>query len=102
MGNVSIPLSATAYQSINVTLSGRNVRLDIQQRTTGLYMTVWLDGTIVVAGIICQDRNWIVRHPYIGMPGDLAFADTQGTSDPTYDGLGTRYVLIYREGQNAR
>lgn len=29
------------------------------------------------------------------MSGDIAFFDTQGTSDPEYTGLGERWVLCY-------
>ena len=35
--------------------------------------------------------------PYLGFVGDLMFADTQGASDSSYDGLGTRYLLVYLE-----
>lgn len=98
---ISIPALPVASQSLNVTLSRQNVRLDIFQRSTGLFMNVWLNGTMIVAGAICQDRNWIVRYGYLGLPGDLSFLDTQGEDDPTYDGIGSRYLLIYQEGQNA-
>ncbi|MBO1325339.1 hypothetical protein K2X14_11630 [Acetobacter sp. TBRC 12305] len=95
-----IPINAVAYQAIKVPLSGHSVQLDIQQRSTGLYMNITLDGTLIMAGVICQDRTWIVRKAYFGMPGDLAFQDTQGTDDPVYSGLGSRFVLVYVEGQN--
>lgn len=39
--------------------------------------------------------NLIVRSAYLGFIGDLAFIDTQGTSDPIYAGLGTRFQLVY-------
>jgi hypothetical protein len=32
---------------------------------------------------------------YLGFSGDLVFVDTLGDQDPTYDGLGARYALIY-------
>jgi len=38
-----------------------------------------------------------VRNTYFGFPGDLAFIDNHGTSDPTYDGLNTRYNLLWLE-----
>ncbi|MFT9064570.1 MAG: hypothetical protein ABF430_12270 [Acetobacter persici] len=97
---VVIPLSAVAYQSLKLTLSGRAVQLDIQQRTNGLYATIWLDGTMILAGIVCQDRTWIVRRAYLGMPGDLVFIDQYGQNDPDYTGLGARYVLMYEAGKN--
>jgi hypothetical protein len=31
----------------------------------------------------------------MGFIGNLLFVDTQGSSDPTYDGLGSRFSLVY-------
>lgn len=95
-----IPLTATAFQSLKLTLSGKVVQLDIQQRSTGLYMDVWLSAKRILAGVICLNRTWLVRDAYFGMPGDLVFIDQQGSSDPEYSGLGSRYLLMYEEGKN--
>lgn len=97
-----IPVIPFASQSFNVTLSGKAVRLDIYQRSTGLFANIWLASTMILGGVLCLDRNWLVRSSYFGMPGDLAFADTQGVTDPVYTGLGTRYLLVYAEGENAQ
>lgn len=101
MPPVSIPISAVAYQQVNVPLSGNAVTLTIQQRTNGVYMDIALNGAAILAGVLCQDRTWIVRKAYLGMPGDLCFMDMQGTQDPTCDGFGSRYILVYEAGQNA-
>ena len=98
---VTIPLNAEPYQQVKVPLSGVTITLTIQERTNGLYMDVAQNGSTVRAGILCQDRTWLVRSAYLGLPGDFAFMDTQGTSDPTYDGLNSRYILIYEAGENA-
>ena len=37
---------------------------------------------------------------YLGFVGDLMFSDTQGTSDPSSPGLGTRYLLMYIEASD--
>lgn len=101
MDPVTIPLSAVAYQQIKAPLSGQSVALTIQQRTNGLYMDVILNGVQILAGVLCQDRTWLAREAYLGMPGDLCFVDTQGQTDPVYTGLGGRYALIYEAGKNA-
>ncbi|WP_291365368.1 hypothetical protein [Acetobacter sp. UBA5411] len=97
---VTIPLNATPRQSVTVPLSGSSVELEIYQLSTGLFMDVYLSGTLTIAGVLCQDRTWIIRKSCYGFPGDLSFVDTQGSSDPDYTGLTDRYVLIYQEGQN--
>lgn len=95
---VTIPLNAVASQTIQVPLSGYSVQLDIRQRSTGLFMDIYLDNTLMLAGVLCQNCTWIVREAYHGFPGDMAFVDTQGSEDPQYSGLNARWVLYYLEG----
>lgn len=92
-----IPLSPVATQVVTVSLSGQRTRLAINQRTTGLYIDVFVNDAPVILGVVCRDRTLIVRDAYLGFLGDLAFEDTAGTSDPSYTGLGTRFVLAYLE-----
>ncbi|MBO1326045.1 hypothetical protein K2X14_10235 [Acetobacter sp. TBRC 12305] len=93
-----VPLSPVAAQSVQVPLSGHMVQIDLRQNSTGLYMTLTLDGTMLLAGVLCQDRTWLVRKSYFGLPGDFAFCDMQGISDPSYTELGSRFVLVYAPG----
>ena len=39
--------------------------------------------------------NRIVRDLYLGFVGDFIWFDTQGSSDPIYMGLGSRFILVY-------
>ena len=71
--------------------------MNIYQKITGLYMDLYVDNALVIGGVICEDRNRIVRSKYLGFIGDFMFYDNHGKSDPTYDGLGNRYTLLYLE-----
>ena len=44
-----------------------------------------------------QAKNLVSLVPtaYLGFSGWLVFVDTQGSEDPQYAGLGTRWVLVY-------
>lgn len=90
-----IPLTATPYQTLNIVLDGQNIRLDVQQRRTGIYLNVWLNDVQVVAGALALTDTYIVRADYLGLPGDFAFIDLQGSDDPDYSGFGTRWFLFY-------
>ena len=90
-----IPVQAQASQIVNAQLSGQNCQLRIYQKSTGMFMDVYVGTSLIIGGVICQNLNRIVRDVYLGFVGDLAFSDTQGMDDPTYDGLGTRFLLIY-------
>ncbi|EOH6202493.1 hypothetical protein [Citrobacter sp. 50677481] len=39
----------------------------------------------------------MVRYRYLGFSGDLVFLDNAGQLDPSYEGLGGRFVLYYIE-----
>lgn len=58
-------------------------------------MDLTVDGAVIMTGVICRDRVRIVRYTYLGFVGDLSFYDTEGATDPTHSGFGTRYQLLY-------
>lgn len=90
-----IPTQPLARQSLQVTLDGQNASLTIYQTAYGLFMDVYLNGSIVAAGVICENLNRIVRSLYLGFQGDLVFIDTAGAADPLFTGLGSQWVLAY-------
>jgi hypothetical protein len=92
-----VPLQPIANQSVQVQLGDQACTLGIQQLAYGLFMTVTVGGALIIAGVICENRNRIVRSAYLGFSGDLAFEDTQGAADPVYTGLGTRFLLAWLE-----
>jgi len=101
-----VPLQTTPSQSVQVTLANQNVALDVYQKSTGLFINVYLNGALLIGGVICQNLNRIVRSLYFGFVGDFAWVDVHGTtdangvslgSDPVYTGIGTQYFLAYLE-----
>ncbi|ANI16657.1 hypothetical protein A9C11_22995 [Pseudomonas citronellolis] len=90
-----IPLAAVASQTLKVVLAQQNCVLNVYQQSTGIYLDVILEGETILAGVLCRDRVRCVRQAYLGFIGDLAFMDTEGTDDPVYSGLGSRWVLMY-------
>lgn len=92
-----IPLQAVPSQTVQVSLAGQSCKINVYQLDSGLYCDLFVNNVMILGGIICQDRNRIVRDAYFGFVGDLGFIDTQGTQDPDYTGLGSRYNLAYLE-----
>lgn len=90
-----IPLMAVPSQTVSPSLNGQAVQLNIYQKSTGLYCDVLVSGSPIIYGVICRNLNRIVRDLYLGFSGDLMFLDQEGSSDPNYTGLGTRWVLMY-------
>ena len=118
----SIPLQSVPNQSLTVNLNGQLCVIQLQslefqnapdfllnysilgEATLGslypkppskLFCTMSIAGNIILQTRICLDRRMLVRAPYLGFLGDIGFMDTQGTDDPIYTGLGSRFQLIY-------
>jgi hypothetical protein len=92
-----ISLNAVPNQTLLTPVGNQNCRLSIFQTTNGMFMDVLVDEEPIIQGVLCLDRTLIVRDGYLGFIGDLMFIDTEGTNDPDYAGLGTRYALVYLE-----
>jgi hypothetical protein len=106
-----IPLQAVPAQNVLTTLdNGQAVELRLYTRRYGnaiypgvygptLYMDIYINNVLEIGAVICQNLNRIIRSTYlneaVGFAGDFIFNDTQGTNDPAYQGLGTRYQLLY-------
>lgn len=92
-----VPTRSLASQVLQVSLASQNVTLHVYQTAYGLFMDVYVGPTLIIGGVICQNLNRIVRSLYLGFVGDFGWFDTQGTDDPVYTGLGTRWQLFYLE-----
>ena len=91
----TIPLQTLKNQTLQVQLGTQNCTLTVFQFTYGLFATLLVGAQDIVVSQPCQNGNRLVRDAYLGFSGDLAFVDTQGSSDPVYTGLGTRWQLLY-------
>lgn len=90
-----VPLQALPNQQVQIQLGGQAVTLNIFQQAFGLYVDVFVGATAIIQGVIGENLNRIVRSTYLGFSGDFTFWDTQGSSDPVYTGLGSRYLLVW-------
>jgi hypothetical protein len=93
-----IPLAAVPSQQFGINLDGQNCVISVYQKTTGLYLDVLFNGAPLSTTVRClQDAQLLADRQYLGFVGDLVFVDTQGDTDPQYEGLGVRYFLVYLE-----
>ena len=92
-----IPLNPLPSQTINIQLGGQNCQINVYQKNYGLFFDLFVNNTSILAGALCQNLNRLVRSLYLGFVGDFTFLDNQGTNDPVYTGLGSRYSLVYLE-----
>lgn len=94
-----VPLRPVPNQIVSVTLNDQSCQIQVTQKSTGLFVTLWVNNALVIGGVICETDNVIVRSAWLGFSGDLAFEDTQptpaGPTDPFSDGIGSRFFLCY-------
>lgn len=93
-----VPLQPIPNQTLQVQLEGQACTLDVFQTAFGLFMSVNIGSTVIIATVLCENLNRIVRSAYLGFDGDFTFLDTQGTADPVYTGLGgadAQFQLLY-------
>lgn len=102
-------IGAVPAQTFQAVLNGQNCQFSLYTRTgydfndltlstpdTNLYMDLTVNGTSITVGAIClNEKRLLINRRYLGFVGDLMFIDTQGTKDPEYTGLGTRWQLVY-------
>lgn len=92
---VTVPLSPTPSQSLSIVLDGQNCDISVYQKSTGMFFDLSKDGQRIVTAVRCLDGVPLINQRYRGFVGNLMFVDMQGDLDPTYDGLGSRHLLIY-------
>ena len=93
--NQTIPINAVPSQALKVVLGGQICTINIYQKSTGLFLDLYVNDALIIGGALCLNGVNIVRDAYLGFVGDLVFSDTQGADAPVYTGLGSRWLLFY-------
>lgn len=96
-----IPLQPVPAQRLQVVLDDQNCTLVLYSRGGRLYADLDAGSDVVFRGAVCRCGADIVQSPTLRFSGSLHFYDTQGAQDPEYDGLGSRFILLYlSDGEN--
>ena len=90
-----IPLLPLADQSLSISFEG--VRFDIRVFSRGgrLFMDLAVDGVPAFYGLCCVLESPVNYSPAFPVPGEFWWVDTIGEADPFYEGLGSRFSLIW-------
>lgn len=90
-----IPLEAIPYQTLSFMLEDKSVQVSVRQLGTSLYTSLWIDGEPITSLVRATNGGRICAYPTSAIDTDLRWIDTVGDSDPQYDGLGTRWRMVY-------
>lgn len=83
---MTIKLEPIPKQSQSFMLNGAAFTIDVLTRRGRLYISVWRAGSYIL-----RERALLSYAP-VGF--GLQLVDTEGTEDPVYTGLGSRWVLL--------
>lgn len=90
-----IPIDPIPYQEFSVILNGQNCVIVLRQIAERLYSDLTVDDIPVFSGRICQNGTAVNLYSDKDFSGKLSFVDTLGNDNPQYEGLGTRWLLLY-------
>ena len=82
-----LPISPIPNQFFSTSLNGVTWGITLETRLGKIYISLKRNGEDVLLNRVCLDRT----------PVDygFVFVDIDGNSAPSYEQLGTRYILIY-------
>jgi len=98
---VEIPLQPIPSQEVQVILDSQNCTLSVYWRFGKLYADLLVNSEPVFQGAICQNLQWVNQSPSPEFSGGLMFVDALGDESPVWDGLGTRWALLYLDAEEA-
>ncbi|WP_334109217.1 phage baseplate plug family protein [Methylobacillus sp.] len=87
---IVIPLASIPNQRLSFQFEEEEYALEVNLRRGSLYITAWKDGENLV-------NNRVLRS-YAPLPDGFIMVDTEGVEDPTYEQLGTRFLLLKDNG----
>ena len=92
-----IPLQSISSQQLLVTLDGQQCAISVYVKTQCMFFDLAVNGTQVAYAVQCKNLVSLVPTSYLGFSGWLTLVDTQGSSDPIYTGLGSRWIMLYMD-----
>jgi hypothetical protein len=91
----TIPIQAIPAQTLQVVLGGQNCQISLRQKSQGVFVDISVEDVDVVVSVIARDAVPLMCREYVGFVGNILFIDTQGSDDPSYEGMGSRFTLNY-------
>ena len=90
---LKIPLMSVPNQRLQTQIDGITYALVLTQRTTGMFIDIYVDGVAACLGVVCIDRAPITA---LGYDGAFVFIDNSGNSvNPEWSLLNDSVFLYY-------
>ena len=92
---MQIPLQPVPSQQVQIVLGGQTCAINVYVKIQCMFLDLAVNGVPIAYAVQCKNLVSLVPTAYLGFSGWMIFLDTQGSSDPIYTGLGSRFVLLY-------
>lgn len=92
---MQIPLQPVPSQQVQIVLGGQTCAINVYVKVQCMFLDLAVNGVPIAYAVQCKNLVSLVPTAYLGFSGWMIFLDTQGSSDPIYTGLGSRFVLLY-------
>lgn len=92
---VEVTLQAIPSQQVQTVLGGQQCQISVYVKTQCMFLDLNVNGVQIIYAVQCKNLVSLIPTAYLGFAGWLMFLDTQGSEDPKYTGLGSRWQLLY-------
>ena len=92
---VEITLQAVPSQQVQTVLAGQQCQISVYVKNQCMFLDLTVNGVNIIYAVQCKNLVSLIPTAYLGFTGWLMFLDTQGSDDPVYTGLGSRWQLLY-------
>ena len=97
---MQIALQPVPSQQVQIVLDGQTCAINIYVKVQCMFFDLAVNGVPIAYAVQCKNMVSLVPTAYLGFSGWMIFLDTQGSSDPIYTGLGSRFVLLYLDEED--
>lgn len=91
----TIPLQPVPSQQVQIVLGGQTCAISLYVKNQCMFFDLAVNGTQFCYAVQCANLVSLVPTSYLGFTGWITIIDTQGTSNPVYTGLGSRWQMLY-------
>lgn len=92
---LEIPLSAEPSKIYKCILNNQECTLKLYQKGRNMFLDLQVGAEYICTGAVCLNLVPAVQVSSPDFSGNLVFVDILGDTPPQYEGLNSRYFLVY-------
>ena len=92
---VQVTLQSVPSQQVQTVLGGQQCQISVYVKNQCMFLDMSVNNVQIIYAVQCKNLVSLIPTAYLGFTGWLMFLDTQGSNDPVYTGLGSRWQLLY-------